>query len=292
MRKYMPSTKVPGAVVSVSWLAQNRDAENIVILEASIRPIGSPAPVVVENRRYIPNSIRFDIDDKICDHGSPLPHMMPGADDFTAAIQRLGINQDSVVVAYDQIGIFSSPRAWWMLRSMGHDQVAVLDGGLPAWIQAGLETEGTLTQPTRIGNFKSNPRVEMFVDSDFVSAALNQTSGSPASDFRVIDARSAGRFKGVEPEPRSGMRSGHMPNAASLPASMVLQNGQLKSVAELQSIFARHQNKKLIFSCGSGVTACVLALAAEQAGLKNLAVYDGSWSEWGALDSGRPVTTD
>jgi thiosulfate/3-mercaptopyruvate sulfurtransferase len=212
--------------------------------------------------------------------------MMPSAADFENEIQKLGINHDSIIVAYDKDGIYSSPRAWWMFRAMGHEQVAVLDGGLPAWIQAGYETVSTLATPRGRGNFASHPQGGLFVDSKTVLQALTDPTVS------VIDARSAGRFTGQEPEPRAGLRGGHMPNAVNIPHMSLLENGKMLPKSRLKSIFEKYKDKQMIFSCGSGVTSCVDALAAEQVGFKDLAVYDGSWSEWGAPDSGLAVTTE
>jgi thiosulfate/3-mercaptopyruvate sulfurtransferase len=209
--------------------------------------------------------------------------MMPTPEFFTEEMQKMGINKDSAIVVYDNVGVYASPRAWWMFRAMGHDNVAVLDGGLPAWIKAGYETVATLATPKSRGDFASNPRPGLFVDSQAVTHALSDSA------FSVMDARSAGRFTGQEKEPRAGLRGGHMPGAVNLPFAETQTNGVMKSPALLREMFNQYQNKKLIFSCGTGVTACILALAAEQAGHKDLAVYDGSWTEWGAVDSGLPV---
>ena len=170
-----------------------------------------------------------------------------------------------------------------MFSAMGHDQVAVLDGGLPAWIEAGYETVPTLSTPRGRGDFISQPQGEWFVDSSYVLHALTDPT------FSVIDARSERRFRGLEPEPREGLRGGHMPNAVNIPFTSVLENGKMSSKPKVQSMFEKYKDKKMIFSCGSGVTACVAALAAEQAGFENLSVYDGSWSEWGLPSSGLPV---
>jgi thiosulfate/3-mercaptopyruvate sulfurtransferase len=283
----MSTLKITNSLISVQTLKENLSAENLIILDASMKPVGKVAASTVETDVYIPGSLRFDFDNEIRDHNTSLPHMMPSAEFFTDEVRKMGINQDSAIVAYDRIGIYSSPRAWWMFRAMGHTQVAVLDGGLPAWIAAGFETVPQLREkPAQRGNFIAQPVADAFVDADDVMHALND------ANYRVLDARSAGRFKGLEPEPREGLRPGHMPNAFNIPYTSVLENGMLKDDMSLRSMFEAHKNKKMIFSCGSGATACVLALAAEQAGYQDLSVYDGSWSEWGLISSGRPVVTD
>ncbi len=280
----MTKVTVPNALVSAQWLKENLLAENLIVVDASMKPVGNV--VASQTIAYIPGSLRFDFDNEIREHNTPLPHMMPTAEFFTEEMQKLGIDEDSVIVAYDNVGVYASPRAWWMFRAMGHDNVAVLDGGLPAWMEAGYETSPALATPSVRGNFASHPRPELIVDSQTVLHALNDSA------FSVLDARSAGRFTGQEPEPRAGLRGGHMPGAVNIPFGETQVSGEMKSPALLQEMFAQYKNKKLIFSCGSGVTACILALAAEQAGLKNLAVYDGSWAEWGREDSGLPVVTE
>lgn len=271
------------SLITPQFLAENLAAENLIILDASMKPVTNIGVSRIANPTYIPGSLRFDYDTHICDHNTSLPHMMPTPEFFTEEMQKMGIRKDSAIVVYDNVGVYASPRAWWMFRAMGHDNVAVLDGGLPAWIQAGYETTTTLSSATKRGNFVSSPRPELIVDSQAVTRALSDSA------FSVMDARSAGRFTGQEKEPRAGLRGGHMPGAVNLPFAEVQTNGVMKSPALLREMFNEYQNKKLIFSCGTGVTACILALAAEQAGHKDLAVYDGSWTEWGAVDSGLPV---
>lgn len=282
----MQTITIPNSLVSVQWLREHIGAENLVILDASMKPVTNIGTSAPEVPAYIPGSLRFDYDNYIREHNTPLPHMMPTPDFFTEEMQKMGINKDSAIVAYDNVGVYASPRAWWMFRAMGHDNVTVLDGGLPAWIQAGYETPPTLATATQRGNFASSPRPGLFVDSQTVLHALSDSA------YSVLDARSAGRFHGREPEPRAGLRGGHMPGAVNMPFAETQINGGMKSPALLREMFAPYQNKKLIFSCGSGVTACILALAAEQVGLKAMAVYDGSWSEWGLSSSGLPVETD
>jgi thiosulfate/3-mercaptopyruvate sulfurtransferase len=285
--KKMSNLKITSSLISVQFLKDNLHAENLVILDASMKPVGKVAGPAFETDAYIPGSLRFDFDNEIRDYSTPLPHMMPSADFFTDEMQKMGINQDSAIVVYDNVGIYSSPRAWWMFRAMGHTQVAVLDGGLPAWVAAGFETAPQLSEkPAQHGNFISHPEPGAFVNADDVMQALNDAS------YSVLDARSEGRFKGREPEPREGLKPGHMPNAFNIPFTSVLENGMLKDDSSLRSIFEAYKNKKMIFSCGSGATACILTLAAEQAGYQDLSVYDGSWSEWGLISSNRPAVTD
>jgi thiosulfate/3-mercaptopyruvate sulfurtransferase len=283
----MTNVKINDSLVSVQWLAENLNAENLVILDASMPPVtavdDNQAP---EAPAYIPGARRFDFDKEIRNKESHLPHMMPSPEMFTDEAQKLGINKDSAIVVYDDVGIYASPRAWWMFCAMGHTQVAVLDGGLPAWVKAGFETVPELEElPKQRGDFVSQPQDELFSDSADVFIALHD------HNFVVMDARSEGRFKGVEPEPRAGLRPGHMPNSINIPFTKVLEDGKLASKARLHSIFDKYKDKKMIFSCGSGVTASILAWAADQAKYKDLSVYDGSWSEWGLPSSGLPVET-
>jgi thiosulfate/3-mercaptopyruvate sulfurtransferase len=282
----MSTFHINNSLISVQTLKENLSAENLIILDASMKPVGKGS-VDTSQPVYIPGSLRFDFDNEIKDLTTSLPHMMPTAEFFTEEMQKMGINKDSAIVAYDSVGIYSSPRAWWMFRAMGHDQVAVLDGGLPAWIRAGFETVAELKEkPKHRGDFLSHPQPQAIVDSNDVMKALHD------EDFSVLDARSSNRFHGLEEEPREGLRRGHMPNAINMPFATVLEEGILKQRSSLQSIFDPYKNKKMIFSCGSGVTACILALAAEQAGYKDLSVYDGSWSEWGLASSNLPVVTE
>ena len=286
----MANTQIPSPLVTIQWLAENLEADNLVILDASMKPVtpvSSDTPQ--EKPACIKGALRFDFDNDIRDKNTDLPHMMPSAEFFDEEMQKLGINKNSAIVVYDYVGVYSSPRAWWMFRAMGHTQVAVLDGGLPAWEKAGYPcgTEADKIAKTR-GDFVSHPQEGMFVDSAHVLKALSDIT------FSVVDARSEGRFKGQEPEPRAGLHGGHMPNAVNIPFANLIVDGFVLPRESLKAVFTQHinQNQQLIFSCGSGVTACVDALAAELAGYSKLAVYDGSWSEWGLPTSGLPVTQE
>jgi thiosulfate/3-mercaptopyruvate sulfurtransferase len=284
----MSHIKINDSLVSVQFLKDHLSAANLVILDASMKPVGKGSARASQTPGCIPGALRFDFDNEIKDHTTSLPHMMPTPEFFTEEMQKLGINEDSAIVVYDNVGIYSSPRAWWMFRAMGHTQVAVLNGGLPAWIHAGFETVADFNEkPLQRGNFVSHPQDDAFVDSTRVMNALNDAAG-----FTVMDARSSNRFHGLEEEPREGLRRGHMPNAVNIPFANVLESGKLKPGSSLRSIFDSYKNKKMIFSCGSGVTACILALAADQAGVHDLSIYDGSWSEWGLASSNLPVVTE
>ncbi len=269
----------PTPLISAEQLAKRLDDDNLVILDASYYMAAMERDGIAEwKARRIANAQHFDFDQTICEQGAEYPHTMPSPEQFERDVQALGVNADSEIVVYDGLGMFASPRVWWMFRAMGHTDVAILDGGLPAWEKAGLPLSTSPVTQAQHGNFKSNYQPAMFSDTETVLAALQDDRK------QVLDARSNGRFVGKEPEPREGLRGGHMPGANNLPFIDLLDNGFLKPVADLKVQLAAvaKPDQQLIFSCGSGVTACHLALAAEVAGYEKLSVYDGSWCEWGA----------
>ena len=278
----MTSLTLPSELVSVDWLNENREHRDLVILDASFFMPGVDRDGHVEwLEERIPGAVFFDFHREICQHNTDLPHMMPSSDDFQISAQGLGISHDSIIVVYDSLGIFSSPRVWWMLKAMGAENVAVLNGGLPTWKEKSLPLEsGPLATPIIKGNFVANQKQTLFCDSKEVLQATQE------EERIIIDARSPGRFLAQEPEPREGMRSGHMPSAKNLPFSNLLCENKMNEAYQLAAIFETIAPKDngIIFSCGSGVTACILALGATLAGYKNISVYDGSWSEWGSSD--------
>ena len=269
----------PTPLISAEQLNEHLVDERLVILDASyFMPAMQRNGLEEWAVKRIGKAQHFDFDQTICEQDADHPHTMPSSEQFEQAVQALGVNSDSNIVVYDSLGMFASPRVWWMFRAMGHESIAILDGGLPAWEAAELPLETTPPSPLTPGDFVASYRDELFSDAETVLMAL-QDDGA-----RVLDARSSGRFTGNEAEPRAGLRGGHMPGAKNLPFVELLDNGFLKPVAELKTQLAAvaKPEQRLIFSCGSGVTACHLALAADVAGYKNLSVYDGSWCEWGA----------
>ncbi|MFK0042896.1 sulfurtransferase [Streptomyces sp. NPDC090741] len=271
----------PGPLVGADWLAGRLGEPGLVVFDASVGAHRGAG-------RRIPGARPFDLDGALSDHEATAPHTMPAAAAFEEALRGLGVDDTSTVVVYDGAGIYSSARAWWMLRAMGFDRAAVLDGGLPAWTAAGLPVEecGPVYEGPR-GSFTARPRPGLLVDFAAVGAAL----ADPAA--LVLDARTRERFTGAAPEPRPGLRGGHMPGAVNLPFGDLQRDGGLmRPAGELREVFAAltGDRERLYFSCGSGVTACVLALGATLAGYCALSVYDGSWTDW-ATRPDLPATT-
>lgn len=269
--------------VTADWLNNHQSDKNLIILDARQGNNKAGLTSSFENIQ-IKNAIHFDIKGSFSDLDSPFPNMLLNAADFEKRCQVLGINSSSRIVIYDALGIYTSPRVWWMFRAMGHRNVTVLNGGLPEWAAKGYATEAFGTKSTLPkGNFKAAFQPKMVVDIDFVKENINSETAI------VIDARSAGRFNGTTPEPRKGLRGGNIPKSVSLPFQAVLENGQFKSPEAIQAIFKDFEitdNQPIVFSCGSGITACIIYMASEMALDNPKAVYDGSWTEWGMTAHG------
>jgi thiosulfate/3-mercaptopyruvate sulfurtransferase len=224
----------------------------------------------------IPGSRFFDIKNNFSDKSSAYPNTVPTAEQFEQACRKLGINNSSKVIVYDNLGVYSSPRAWWLFKIMGHDDVSVLDGGLPEWISKGFPSTSGRQENLKPGDFKAVFNKEYLKTYDEIMGNLTDPS------FLIVDARSEGRFKGVEKEPRAGLKSGHIPKSVNIPYQEVLNAGKFRSAQELQALFNAKcsTEKDLVFSCGSGLTACILALASEISIDGGKVIYDGSWTEW------------
>lgn len=267
--------------VSVEWLSQYIDAPNLIVLDASLKKNQAKLAATSSNTQ-IKGARFFDLKNTFSDQDSSIPNTMLSADDFSLECQNLGINKQDKIVVYDNLGIYSSPRVWWMFRLMGHKNIAVLDGGLPAWVAAKHPIE-PISKPSNgfeVGDFKANYQENWLVNKSKITRNIKD------SEAFVIDARSKERFLGIVPESRKNLRSGHIPNAVNLPFKEVLEGGFLKKKEALLELVSPLElgKRSLIFSCGSGITACIVLLALENVLDNPKALYDGSWSEWGALD--------
>lgn len=265
--------------VTTDWLAAHLRDANIVVIDGSwFLPAANRKPYEEYLAGHIPGAVYFDID-AVADKTTGLPHMLLAPDAFAAAVGGLGIGDGMTIVIYDEAGLFSAPRVWWEFAAMGAPDIRILEGGGPKWRGEGRPLESGLTRRPP-ATFTPHFHPELVRDFDQVSAAL-------AAHAVVVDARPAGRFAGRDPEPRAGLKSGHMPGALSVPATDLVADGRLKPAAELKALFDRagvDLTQPIVTSCGSGVTASTLRLALMTAGAKDVAVYDGSWAEWGARD--------
>ena len=277
--------------VTPEWLHARLSAPDIVVLDASWYLPAQGRDAAAEFRAaHIPGAIRFDLD-AMSDETQALPHMLPSPVAFSARMRALGVGDGAGIVVYDGMGLFSAPRVRWMLRTFGVREVAILEGGLPAWIAAGYETEDGEGRVRERRHFTARLDHGAVATADDVARALER--GTAPGAVQVVDARSGTRFRGEEAEPRPGVRPGHMPGARNVHYGALQADGRLKDAASLRAAFAEASvdlDAPVITTCGSGVTAAIVAVALETLGHPPRALYDGSWSEWGG-DASRPVAT-
>jgi thiosulfate/3-mercaptopyruvate sulfurtransferase len=272
--------------VSTDWLAERLNDPNIAIVDGSwYLPAMKRDGFKEYQDGHIPRAVYFDIDE-ISDHGTTLPHMLPPPEAFALHMRRLGIGDGMTIVVYDGGGLFSAPRVWWTFRVFGAEKVFILEGGLPKWRAEGRPVESGMAIPEP-KNFTPQFDRSLVADLERVEQALN------AGDAQVVDVRPAERFRGEAPEPREGVRSGHMPGSLNVPASGIVEGGTLASPEKIKSALAEggvDPDKPVIASCGSGVSAAILWLALDSIGKPPQALYDGSWSDWGTR-ADKPAAT-
>jgi len=274
-------------LVSTAWLADHIDAPDVRVVDASWYFPQEDRDARAEFAlAHIPGAVFFDIDE-ISDETSDLPHMLPSPVKFASRARKLGLGDGSRIVVYDQLGLRSAARVWWTFRAMGHEDVVVLDGGLPKWISEGRKTEDGPAM-LRDRHFTARYSNDLVRDLAQVKRALETGSA------QLVDARPAARFTGEAPEPRAGLRGGHMPDAFSVPASALLApDGTVKTAAQLTELFEEtgvDLKRPIITTCGSGITAAIVSLALARIGKDRVPVYDGSWAEWGSRDDTEVVT--
>ncbi len=275
-------------LVSTEWLAAHLKDANIKVIDASFKLPGiTPLPKDDYLKTHLPGAVFFDVD-AVSDHANPLPHMYPSADQFGRDVGALGVSNADTVVIYDSGSWMAAPRAWWMFLAFGHQNVRVLDGGLKNWLAEGRPVESGAVVP-KPGTFKAafDPKR---------TRSMQQMIANVASKAeQVIDARAQNRYEGSVPEPRPGLRAGHIPGSRNVPYSALIDpaTGRMKRLDELRAAFSGAGvtlDAPIVTSCGSGVSAGVLTLALYRLGVENPALYDGSWSEWGMAD-GPPIAT-
>ena len=280
------TTATTDAVVSTDWLAEHLSAPDVRVVDATLALPNEDWDARIRfEAEHIPGAVFFDIDD-ISDSNSTLPHMLPAPEKFSSRVRKLGLGDGTRIVVYDQQGLRSAARVWWSFRIFGHDDVAVLDGGLPKW----LKEDRPLAQgPAYPGERHFSARMNTLMVRDKEQMLANLRNGRE----QVLDARSRGRFQGTEPEIWPGRRGGHIPGSRSLPFTELLNSNDqtLRPAEELRGSFEAagiDMKRPVVATCGSGITAAVLALGLHVAGHKEVAVYDGSWAEWG-LPGDTPV---
>ncbi|WP_369788878.1 3-mercaptopyruvate sulfurtransferase [Rouxiella sp. WC2420] len=275
------------SIVSTDWLASHLDEPGLIVIDCRKSKPGITPPIDFYGKyqeAHIPGAIYVEVDD-ISDCSTGLPHMMPSAEAFTLSMSERGISNDSTIILYDEGDLFSAPRVWWMLTRFGATNVRVLDGGLNAWVKEQKITESGINT-LEPASFHAKLEREVIVTAAQVKQSLGKT--------QIIDARSLGRFKGEQPEPRPGLHGGHIPGSLSVPFTELTQDGQIKSPQALKETFDRlgvNIAEPTIASCGSGVTAAALLFGLHLIGFEDVLIYDGSWAEWGDINEDYPIET-
>ena len=275
-------------IVETDWLAAHLKTPGLVIFDGSWHlPTANRNAKAEYLAEHIPGALFFDIDDLI-DEKSPLPHMLPSTVKFASRMKKMGVGDGMRIVVYDTVGLFSAARVWWTFRAMGHQDVAVLNGGLKKWKAEGRPIEDGPPVPRTARHFTPLLNGSLVRDLDDMKGYVAR------GDMQIVDARPKARFEGTDPEPRPGLRQGHIPGSRSVPSTTILNaDGTLKSKPELEKIFRDagiDPHDPVVTTCGSGVTASMLSLALAVIGQTNAAVYDGAWAEWGQ-DNGLPIET-
>lgn len=273
-------------LVSTEWLHEHLHDQDLVIIQATISKIIGKEPLLYASPVFIPNSVKIDIEDDLSDLASEMVHAFPSEQQFNELARRIGISRDHTIVIYDDQGVYAAPRIWWIFKSFSVENVFILDGGLPKWLQEHKPVSAELITPSSVSSTTHFPfQPELVRGVEFIKQNIQ------TKQFIVTDARAAERFSGLAPEPRPGIRSGHIPNAVNLPFGQVLDDICYKSPEALNDLFNTFTNdpaQPFVFSCGSGVTGCIILVAALISGRSNVSLYDGSWSEWGS-DPSLPI---